>query len=141
MDTTKLIHGSEKVIEALGAWPSFHDAEVISFSLSRALPVAAKSQVANLSVHVRRYTEVGAGTADYDLVITKSILVNFSFHGLSDVSISEFNHQNVIDSIKFTPAENGGIIVLVESIFGFGGELVCRTVSIGSVQELPVVRA
>jgi len=141
METTKLIHGSEKVVQTLGGWPGFHDAEVISFSASRALPLNANSPVANLSVHVRQYTEVGAGTADYELAITKSVLVNFSFGGLSDISISEFNHQNVIDSIQFTSAENGEIIVLIESIWGFGGRIKCSSVSIESVQELPVVCA
>ena len=87
METTKLIHGSEKVVEALGGWPGFHDAEVISFSASRALPLNANSPVANLCVHVRQYAEVGVGTADYELAVTKSVLVNFSFVGLSDIHI------------------------------------------------------
>ncbi|WP_076380835.1 Imm50 family immunity protein [Pseudomonas flexibilis] len=139
MKTTKLIHGSEKVVETLGFWPGFHDAEVISFSASRALPLDANSPIANLVVRVRQYTEVGAGTADYEFAITKSILVNFTFGGISDISISEFNHQNVINSIKFTPIENGEIIVLIESIWGFGGKIKCSSVSVESVQELPVV--
>ena len=141
METTKLIHGSEKVVEALGGWPGFHDAEVISFSASRALPLNANSPVANLCVHVRQYAEVGVGTANYELAVTKSVLVNFSFVGLSDISISEFNHQNVIDSIQFTPTADGEIIVLIESIWGFGGKIKCSSASIQSVQELPVVCA
>jgi hypothetical protein len=141
METTKLIHGSKKVVEVLGGWPGFHDAEVISFSASRALPLNATSPVANLCVHVRQYAEVGVGTADYELAVTKSVLVNFSFGGLSDISISEFNHQNVINSIQFTPTADGEIIVLIESIWGFGGKIKCSSASIESVQELPVVCA
>ena len=141
MEITKLIHGSENVVEALGGWPDFHDAEVISFSASRALPPNANSPVTSLCVHVRQYAEIGVGTAYYELAVTKSVLVKFSFGGVSDISISEFNHQNVIDSIQFTPTADGKIIVLIESIWGFGGKIKCSSASIESIQELPVVCA
>lgn len=96
MGIIKHIDGSEKVEKALGFWPSFHDAEVISFSVSRALPLDTHFCSAKLVVHVRQYTEVGVGTAEYALAIVKSVLVNFIFNGVSDLSVSEFNHQNVI---------------------------------------------
>ena len=97
MEITKHIEGFEKVLAALGYWPSFHDAEIISFSLSRALPLEVGVSIAKLTVHVRQYAEVGAGTSEYELAIVKSVLVNFIFKGVSDLSLSELNHQNVIN--------------------------------------------
>ena len=144
MEIIKYIDGSEKVEKALGLWPSFHDAEVISFSVSRALPLDTNICFAKLVVHVRQYTEVGVGTAEYALAIVKSVLVNFVFNGVSDLSISEFNHQNVINSIKFKNTESLGapsISVDIESIWGFGGSLQCNSVVVESVEELPIVQA
>ena len=144
MEIIKHIDGSEKVEKALGLWPSFHDAEVISFSVSRALPLDTKICFAKLAVHVRQYAEVGVGTAEYELAIIKSVLVNFIFNGVSDLSVSEFNHQNVINSIEFKSTELLGVptfFVDIESIWGFGGSLQCNSVVVESVVELPIVQA
>jgi hypothetical protein len=144
MEIIKHIDGSERVEKALGFWPSFHDAEVISFSVSRALPLDTNICFAKLVVHVRQYAEVGVGTAEYALAIVKNVLVNFIFKGVSDLSVSEFNHQNVINSIKFKSTEALGtpsISVEIESIWGFGGSLQCNSVVVESVEELPIAQA
>jgi len=144
MEILKHIDGSEKVEKALGLWPSFHDAEVISFSVSREFPLDTNICFAKLVVHVRQYAEVGVGTAEYALAIVKSVLVNFIFNGVSDLSVSEFNHQNVINSIAFKSTETLGassISVDIESIWGFGGSLQCNCVVVESVEELPIVQA
>jgi hypothetical protein len=144
MEIIKHIDGYEKVEEALGLWPSFHDAEVISFSVSRALPLDTNICFGKLVVHVRQYAEVGVGTAEYALAIVKSVLVNFIFKGVSDLSVSEFNHQNVINTIEFNRTEALGapsISVEIESIWGFGGSLQCNSVVVESVEELPIVQA
>lgn len=144
MEITKHIEGFEKVLAVLGLWPSFHDAEIISFAVSRALPLESGVSIAKLTVHVRQYAEVGAGTAEYELAIVKSVLVNFIFHDVSDLSISEFNHQNVINSIKLKNTDFQGvpsISVDIESIWGFGGTLQCNSVAVESVEELPILQA
>lgn len=144
MEIIKHIEGSEKVERALGLWPSFHDAEIVSFSVSRALPLDPNTCFAKLVVHVRQYAEVGVGTAEYALAVVKSVLVNFIFNGVSDLSVSEFNYQNVINSNEFKSTETLGtpsISVDIESIWGFGGSLQCNSVVVESVEELPVVQA
>ncbi len=138
MAVTKLIRGAEKVVQALGDWPTFHDAEIISFSAFRAMSLEANSSSANLRVHVRQYQAVGEGTANYELALTKSVLISFLFGGLSHLAIAEFNHQNVIDSIQFMPTEDGEILVCIDAIWGLGGQIKCKTVSIDFIQELPV---
>jgi hypothetical protein len=142
MEITRHIEGFEKVLAALGFWPSFHDAEIIFFAISRALPLEVGVSIANLTVHVRQYAEVGVGTAEYKLAIVKSVLVNFIFKGVSDLSLSEFNHQNVINSITFSDVKLNGkpaISVNIESIWGFGGSLQCASAEVDSVEELTIV--
>lgn len=131
--------GSEKVIQALGCWPTFHDAEVISFSAERALPLINGYTVARMAVHVRQYASVGDGTAEYELVLRKSVLLRFIFNGACAFNLSEFNHQNVINSITASRIEGSEVAALrveVEPIWGFGGSLQCFSAAVEAVEML-----
>ena len=132
------ISDSEKVIEALDYWPTFHDAEVISFSVERALPIRNGYSLARLAVHVREYKTVGEGTAQYAQILSKSVLIRIAFAGVTELELSEFNHQNVIDSIKVTHTESNDdhIQLTIESIWGFGGLIKCKSALVESVEIL-----
>lgn len=139
--TPKEIQGTEKVIAAFGSWPCFHDAEVISFSAERELPVRKGGTVARLAVHVREYETVGEGTVDYDIKETKSVLIRFLFRGACDFEISDFNLQNVIDAIDVSLAEandSADLKVTLEPIWGFGGSLRCESIEIEAAEILPI---
>ena len=141
MDYSKVVIGSEKVLNTLGFWPSFHDAEVISFHLDRGIPVS-DSVVANLIVHFRSYTTYGEGTAQYCQKLAQNVLITFQFRRVAELNLDEFNHQNVINSIEISqisPIEKRlpqELHVCIESIFGFGAEFVCAEVEVISVKEL-----
>jgi Immunity protein 50 len=96
MQALEYIAGSEKVIEALGYWPTFHDAELISFQAERSIPVNAGYSVARFAIHVRQYETIGEGTASYEQVLRRSVLIRFALSEASDFELSGFNHQNVI---------------------------------------------
>ena len=49
------IPGTEEVLFALGRWPSFHDAEVLHFSLYRRARPDEKPSEARLNVQVREH--------------------------------------------------------------------------------------
>jgi hypothetical protein len=139
--TPKEILGAEKVISAFGSWPCFHDAEVISFSAERELPVRKGATTARLAVHVREYTAVGEGTVDYDIKETKSVLIRFLFKGACDFEISDFNLQNVIDSIEISQVDAddpANLKVNIEPIWGFGGSLRCEVIEIEAVEIIPI---
>ncbi|MFM2449607.1 MAG: hypothetical protein RIS44_2057 [Pseudomonadota bacterium] len=133
------IMGSDRVVALLGYWPTFHDAEVISFCVERAIPFERDHAVAHLAVHVRHFVSVGEGTAQYEQVLSKSVLIRFRFVGVVDLSVSDFNHQNVINAIAVCAIEGdapGVLRVEVESIWGFGGTWGCSSVLVESVQNL-----
>lgn len=133
------VANSEKVIEALGYWPTFHDAEVVSFSVERGLPLQNGYSVARLAVHVRKYTTVGQGTPPYSQILSKSVLVRFAFASVFELEISDFNYQNVINSIAVLHSEGSSgddLEVTIESIWGFGGILRCKSASAESVEVL-----
>ena len=100
MSSAEHIVGSEKLVAALGYWPSFHDAEVISVCAQRPLPVAFGDASVELVVHVRKYEARGEGTPQYELVLVKSVLATFLCKQVADLELSEFNQQNVINSMS-----------------------------------------
>ena len=136
------VFGTSKVVETLGYWPTFHDAEVISFTAERALPIKCGHSTFRMAVHVRSYETVGEGTAQYARVLSANVLIHFLFADACDFEFSEFNHQNVINAIVITPVtttEPANLSVEVESIWGFGGVLRCSRVEVEAVEVLPNV--
>lgn len=136
MEAPACVQNAEKVIDTLGYWPGFHDAEVISVSASRSSTAHFSSPFARLCVNVRHYHAVGEGTADYEIVCSASFLIEFLFNDLRYLSLEEFNHQNVIDSIEFTVMEDQLIEVNITSIWGLGGVIRCTGVEVADVTRL-----
>ena len=136
---TDYVQGSQQLVDVLGYWPRFHDAEVITFSVQRSLDMAEAAPFGRLSVNVYTTTYIGVGTADLEQVIAKSLLVNFVFQGLRDCEMAGFNHQNVINHLTCSSVEaddDAGVQVDFESIWGVGGWVRCEAVVLESVQVL-----
>ena len=144
MPTVPSIPGTEEVLSALGCWPSFHDAEVIHFSLSRGATPAEQKSEAQLDVQVREYETRHEGTAQYELVLIKNVVIRFVFAGVEEVQVEDFNFQNVIDSLEIrqdTEEPKQRIQVEVESIYGFGATWLCRSAEVASVSRLATSEA
>jgi hypothetical protein len=138
METPSLLSGAEIVVESLGYWPTFHDAEVVRVVLERANPVEVGKASLRLAVHVRRYETRLAGTADYHLVLLSSALVHFHFEDLYELALSDFNHQNVINAISIKPVnpQSEWLWVEVESIWGLGASFGCSMASVERIEML-----
>ncbi|AXI61583.1 hypothetical protein DLD99_14245 [Pseudomonas kribbensis] len=132
----ELIQGAGRMIGNIGFWPSFHDAEVISFSVSRPLHHANSGTVAKLRIYYREHEVVRAGTAVFEYCFRKSLLIELIFDGLQDSSLKDFNQQNVLDSIKFKRLQDSSIVAELLSIWGVGGVIRCNTVAIGEFTNL-----
>jgi hypothetical protein len=91
---------------------------------------------AHLCVNVCQYKEVEAGTAEYEMVCYKSVLIELLFIDQQFLSLEDFNPQNVINSITFSRLENHSIDVEFDSIFGIGGVIRCTGVEINDVTML-----
>ena len=136
MKPEELISGAENVIEAIGFWPSFHDAEVISLLVSRGLPDQGSATIAKLCVHYREHDVVGVGTADFEYVCQKSLLVELIFSDIHDLSLTDFNHQNVLESIDLKRLQDLSILVDIVSIWGVVGSIRCNHVAVGELTNL-----
>lgn len=136
MESVELVNKAERVIEAIGFWPSFHDAEVISFSVARPLRGVDSVTVAKLCVHYREHQTVGVGGADFEYVCRKSLLVELIFSDIQDLSLTDFNPQNVLESINLTRSQDSSILVDIVPIWGIGGTIRCTQVAVGELTSL-----
>ncbi|HDS1734658.1 Imm50 family immunity protein [Pseudomonas sp. BP8] len=136
MEWPSCVQNAEKVVKALGFWPGFHDAEIISVSASRSGVGSPTSSSARLCVNVRYYKGINQGTENYEAVCFQSLLIELLFYDLHSFSVEDFNHQNVIDSIEFARTDDHAIEVSISSIFGFGGVIRCARVEVGDVTTL-----
>jgi hypothetical protein len=137
MDAPENIANFSKVVEALGYWPSFHDAEVISFKIERALPYQAGKAVAKLAVNVRQYESTGEGTVSYEQALKRNVLIHFKFECPRELELNDFNDQNVIDSINVTRCSDlEALQVSIDSIWGFGGTFLCTSAAVEAVDVL-----
>ena len=139
MQTPGVVRGAAALLAEFGGeWPYFHDSEVLRFSVERALVVELGEVIVSLVVHLRRYESRGVGTVDYHQALIKSVVVDFRFTGVEDLSVSDFNHQNVIEEIAFSGGDGGApVSVEVSGIYGFEGAWWCRTVEVAGVSKGP----
>lgn len=127
------IANQEQVVRYFGEWPSFHDAEVISVELRRG---ESPGEYADLyaSIHVRKYVPANVGTAQFELTKTHDAVITFRFQYVSDLSLSGFNHQNVIDDLTFSE-EGERVGVCFDSIFGVECEFMCGHAGIVGIEN------
>jgi hypothetical protein len=139
MSCESCIDGAEKLIAVFGGWPSFHDAEIVSFSIERGFPLRNGHTLAHLVVNITRHKLEYSDDIHYEQVLKKNLLVKFSLLGVCEMNLLDWNHQNVIESIDVTEDESrktGRIKFDVKSIWGFGGSLRCAAVELASVEVL-----
>ena len=125
------IKGSEIVEKLFGYWPTFHDAEIHSFLFER--DKQAKNSNAILKLNYWQTKQEYSDEIHYEYVMNKNSIITFKFSGLIESNLSGFNHQNVIDELKFTEQDNN-ILVEYESIFGSGGSLICENAEIINIE-------
>lgn len=96
----KRIEASQKLTMIFGRWPSFHDAEVIEFSLRRD---EASAVILTTIVHLWDMTSEVDQKGFY--VLRNHTLVTIRFHDVEDIKMEGFNHQNVIFGLEILEEE------------------------------------
>lgn len=132
------VENIDAVLSALGRWPTFHDAEVISLNLRRSTGGTGADLL--LDVHVRDYAPRNEGTTQFEMACTASALIGLCFLDVADVKIEEFNGQNVIHSLHFRNS-NDGYDVKVESSYGLAGSWQCKRVQVTRIETLDPTRS
>ena len=139
MEAFELIDGHAKLIAHFGMWPSFHDAEVHSITLSRPEKTTKGNSVPILDLQLRAWV-MKANDSEIDFVKSHGdAVIHFRFEGVFDLTIEGFNNQNVLSSLNFELIENsrgpGGqaIGVELEHCYEFEANFKCRNACILSI--------
>lgn len=139
MESEKHIEGANILAELFRGWPSYYDAEVLSFGIERSLPIVKGQTKAQLSIHLRTYAVEYSDAVHFETMLKKSVLVRFGFAGAVDIDLSGFNPQNVIGSFTVTEcadSDDPRLEVEIEPIWGFGGSLRCESVKVEAVEAI-----
>lgn len=132
-DPSAFIEGSHKLIEVIGEWPSFDDAELISLCLDRTdgSPHIPGSNSPTLSMTIR-------------LVETGYYLTEIRFNNVENLELSDFSYQNEIKEIAFDRTSpnkwdpdgklgTAKLLVEVEAHCGMQAKFQCRSAAVLSV--------
>jgi Immunity protein 50 len=114
------VKGAKNLFDWFGYWPRFHDAEVISLCLNRR---GASSLVLHAWEMAREIDENG------HYVLAKHIVTEFLMKDIGGLSLSGFNHQNVISGLAIERVENGYRLTL-EDCYGVTGTIDTTEISI-----------
>lgn len=121
----KKIKDFKKVINFLGSWPSFHDAEVLNVELDAKMP----------AIIMRIYVFETDKTLDekgyYKRI--KNCIITLKFSSIQDLELYDFNYQNILFNLEFRDIKEK-IKVLITSSYGLNGKFVCEKIEIISVE-------
>ena len=132
------IQNSQLLTGIFGYWPSFHDAEVISFEMFRGSE-NANEPLFKVKVHVFEMTNQVDDRGFF--VLKNHSLVTFLFRGVDESHIKWFNQQNVLQElaiidISSRQLENLRFDVHFASAFGIDAEFKCKSVEIQAVEPI-----
>jgi hypothetical protein len=116
----KAIDGAQELHAWFGYRPNFHDGEVVQLKLSR-------SSSSSLAIHTWEVTNEVDARGYY--VLTKHVVVEFLLSDISGLSLSGFNHQNVLLGLALEKVDSGFRITL-DDCYGIAGTIEANKISI-----------
>jgi hypothetical protein len=121
-----LVQQSTLLVERLGYWPSFHDAEV------RSLRLSVENTTLEIDVYV--YATDGSTTAAGYFRQLNPCVVTLGFTEVEDVELFDWNHQNALNALAIERAEEDTIAVFLSGVFGLSGKFTCAAARVVSVE-------
>jgi hypothetical protein len=133
------VENREALIHALGEWPTFHDAEVISVSLNRGDPSGPV-----LTLEVYTFTVSSQTDSRGWFVKPREVIVVMEFLDVSSATLMDFNAQNVLSSLRIfedSTTPESFLKVVLSPLYGLSAEFNCQRARVRSVKELPTSEA
>jgi Immunity protein 50 len=124
------IWNAEALVERFGAWPSFHDAEVLGLRLDSG---QRSNAVPSLELDVHLFT-AGDQAADGSIEWTTHTLATLLFKRIEQVALDGFGPQNVLFDLDLQRVVGGPvpnrIAVELQSSNGLAGSFTCESVTV-----------
>ena len=116
MEAPTFLNNYQALLDHFGYWPSFHDANVISYA-----GPTAECQTVDLTLHTWEMTSEVDAKGYY--VLRKHALVAFRFAGVHDASLERFDSGNILFGMDITPAGDADSIhVELDSVMDMSGD-------------------
>jgi len=122
-----MIAGWDNLLSWFEGHSSFHDAEILEIHLDR-----AGDSYIRLHWWVMRREVDDRGY----YILDKHAIVTFHLHGISDLNLLGFNHQNVIFGLHVQTGDEG-IRLEFEPCYGISGAITAKEVIVEVVPEKP----
>jgi hypothetical protein len=126
-DWIQLVPGAQQLFDWFGYWPSFHDAEVLSIELNR-------TGVSKVRVHTFQSTSEVDSKGFY--VCDKHCIVTFVVDDITEVELTQFNHQNVLSDLEFG-LDSDEFVMKFSASYGLEGTVRAKKVTIGMTAGIP----
>jgi len=132
------IENSHLLTDIFGRWPSFHDAEVLNITLDRGERGTFEPSL-QAAVHVFEGTSQVDDEGERRYVLKNHVVVRMRFSRIGNLSLADFNQQNVLWSLKIEhlsdrPRDKVKFAVIFHGTFGATAKFHCDAVSIESVE-------
>jgi hypothetical protein len=135
VDPRTVVENHQAILTSEGAWPNFHDAEVIDLYISRG--DVRPDDDGYIFPHITLRVRLCA--------VEHPFVVTLKFKGCSSISLQGFNHQNPILNLQFAVEERGllnnsepmtpYIVVMFEQISEFALSFKCFHASVVNVAQ------
>ncbi|MGA9670497.1 MAG: Imm50 family immunity protein [Terracidiphilus sp.] len=142
-DPSAIIQNSNRITDIFGYWPTFHDAEVHTLSLSGGVadPCLPECECPLLELKIHLWEMTKEVDAEGGIVLAKHTLTEMRFRNIEKLELSNFNYHNCIMEMKFgMESENlhpigGGrnppmITVEIEPSFGLHAKFKCQSAEV-----------
>jgi len=125
-DPSHLIKNSSKITDVFGYWPTFHDAEIHSLSLSGDVvdPCDPEWECPMLDIKVHLWEMTDEVTKEGWIVLAKHTLTEMRFQNVEKLELSNFNYHNSMGAtVGAEMAEPVGWAKLGVDALVFGGSV------------------
>jgi hypothetical protein len=131
-DILSLVGNSRALTDIFGAWPSFHDAEVLRLRLDRDGAAGVE-----LEANIYVFEMTGEVTADGFYKLQNQTLATMIFGGLDQLRMEGFNHQNVLFGLSLVDISDRQLDALrwevsFESSYGVSAQFLCESVAVSA---------
>jgi hypothetical protein len=107
MDAVRMIEGSNRLIQYFGAWPSFHDAEIIDMHLWRGHVLPGDWDDRDIFPVITIKLRVLGAVQPTICGVRDDVFVTLRFHDVSNLQLMNFNHVNQIANFSVSVVPRG----------------------------------
>lgn len=128
----ELIRNTERLIAQLGAWPDFHDAEVLAARLDCGQGSGGRPSL-ELDIHVFTVAQ-GGGEQSAGYAFENHTLVTLRFEEIDALELEDFGPQNVLFSLDVQRDSTGRLTVDLPSSNGMTAVFTAASASVAAAE-------